>query len=260
MNITDARISIDIRVNYDAPQRAEGPTTARTPDGNVRFENDNYKIDVTDDGTVHVFNKNTGEDYRVWGDPHVAVDGKQAFDFYGDTTFMLDDGTKVTIQTKPHPSNGTTYASRVTITDGASGQSTQISGVDPFVRGDLEFTEYKLLGGLVDAMVDDGNVIYENPFGAGFIGIDANGRMSVVDQAFINGTDHILTGKQVGSTIPEGLQGALQPFANMISLFSGLIGIAFAGALADSGRSERSDLTYGLPPQFSFTLSASFGY
>ncbi|MBS7456375.1 DUF1521 domain-containing protein [Coralloluteibacterium stylophorae] len=261
---TEASFSIDIRVNLETAQRAEGPTTSRTPDGQVRWENDSYKIDVSDDGTVHVFNKETGEDYRVWGDPHVAVDGKQAFDFYGDTTFVLDDGSKLTIQTKPAPNNDSvTYASQVTITDGASGETAQISGVDPFTRGDLEFTEYAALGGAIEAAVDDGNTIYENPFGSGFIGVDANGGMSVVDQAFINDTDLMLNGQQTGSTIEPSLEAALQPYANMIALFSGLVGMVFSGSLAglDLGGNEGApDMTHGLPAQFSFSLSASFGY
>ena len=61
---------------------ADAPTTQRTGDGKVRFENENYRITAGDDNQVLIQNKDTGEQYRIWGDPHVEIDGKQAFDFW----------------------------------------------------------------------------------------------------------------------------------------------------------------------------------
>ena len=83
------------------------PTNARTSmqNGKVMFENDNYKITANDDNNVIIFNKKTGEEYNIWGDPHVNIDGKHSFDFWGKTTFNLDDGTKVTIDTTPWNGN-----------------------------------------------------------------------------------------------------------------------------------------------------------
>src|SRR5687768_7833561 len=74
------------------------PTNASTrlQGGKVCFENDNYRITMGDDNTVSIFNKNTGESYLAWGDPHMNIDGQHAFDFWGTTTLALDDGTKVT--------------------------------------------------------------------------------------------------------------------------------------------------------------------
>src|SRR3546814_17436153 len=64
---------------------------SRTSDGKVQFENDNHRITADDNNEVTIFNKQTGESYRIWGDPHVEIDGKHAFDFWGNTTFALDE-------------------------------------------------------------------------------------------------------------------------------------------------------------------------
>ena len=155
---------------------ADAPTTQRTADGNVRFENENYRITAGDDDQVLIQNRNTGEQYRIWGDPHVEVDGRQAFDFWGQTTFILDDGTKVTIETTPwnEGKNGATIASKVTITDGE--YTAEISGVDTNTRGDLEFREFHGVHAPVHELATRaGNVLYENDKGAGFVALDRNG-------------------------------------------------------------------------------------
>lgn len=56
----------------------EQPSTRRTADGKVQFENANYRITADDNNEILIHNKNTGENYRIWGDPHVEVDGKHA--------------------------------------------------------------------------------------------------------------------------------------------------------------------------------------
>ncbi len=197
------------------------PYTSRTADGRVRFENENYQIFVNDTGEVKIFNKNTGENYRIWGDPHVDVDGKRAFDFWGQTTFQLEDGTKVTIETTPWRGNqDMTISSKVTITDGDYG--VHITGVDDNHRGDLEFNEAEGLGGFMDFMIRDGNVIHENPAGKGFLAIDDNGHIRQVDQQFINETDELKSNQLA------------QQFTQIMDIYGGLISISFAGAFLSS--------------------------
>jgi Domain of Unknown Function (DUF1521) len=194
------------------------PTNASTQmvGGKVQFENDNYRITAGDDNTVTIFNKHTGETYQAWGDPHMNVDGQHAFDFWGTTTLQLDDGTKVTIETTPWANNpAMTLSSKVTITNGDYG--VQISGVDTNRTGDLKFDEAPHHGGLLDALVDDGNLLHENPAGKGFLAVGGDGRIRAVDQKYINQTD-----------LMKG--GALQTQgANAFRNMAGLMAIAFVG-------------------------------
>ena len=56
-----------------------------------------------------IVNETTGETTRIWGDPHVDVDGKRAFDFWGTSTFVLENGTKITINTEQWAGNPNMY-------------------------------------------------------------------------------------------------------------------------------------------------------
>ena len=210
------------------------PTNASThaEGGRVVFENDNYKIDAGDDNTVHIHNKKTGEDYLVHGDPHVNVDGQHSFDFWGTTTFNLDDGTKVSINTTD-AGNGMTLASKVTITNGDYG--VQISGVDSKTRGDLSFNETKANGWLMAALVDDGNAIYENPVGKGFVAVDDRGHIRTVDQKYINETDLMK-----GGALQDKYADAFKQLASLmsISFFSGFMH-GFAQGLQDGLAGEK---------------------
>ena len=199
------------------------PSSARTEmlGGKAVFENNNYRITAGDDNEVLIHNKNTGETYRAWGDPHMDIDGKHSFDFWGTTTFALDDGTKVTIQTTPwgHDPNAT-LSSKVTITNGDYG--VQITGVDTNTVGDLAIDEGKGWGRLVDLAVDDGNVLHENTFGKGFLAMDSRGKIRQVDQQYINETD-LLKG------------GALsQSFGGAFGVLQGLLAISFVGVFISS--------------------------
>src|SRR3546814_20986233 len=113
--------------------RGEGPGTSRTSDGKVQFENDNYRITADDTNEVTIFNKQTGESYRIWSDPHVEIDGKHAFDFWGNTPFVLDDGTRVSIATTPcdKGNNGAPVASQLFMFDGGGQAPPHIPGVHP---------------------------------------------------------------------------------------------------------------------------------
>lgn len=192
------------------------PTHASTSmqGGQAVFENDNYRITAGDNNTITVNNKHTGECYQVWGDPHVNVDGKHAFDFWGTTSFKLEDGTKITIDTVP-TSNNMTLASKMTITNGDYG--VQVSGIDTNKAGDLKIDEAKGWGGVLDAVVDDGNVLQENPAGKGFLGIDEGGQIRAVDQNYINHTDLQKGGKSQDNPLFERLYNAFQNMGGLHS-------------------------------------------
>lgn len=178
--------ALQVSVQTEPGQAA---STRRTADGKVQFESSQYRITAGDDNEVVIENRQTGETYRVWGDPHVEIDGMHAFDFAGRTTFVLDDGTRVTMVTKVvladalFGMDGFGYAltSRVYIVDGD--YTVCITGIDSNRLGDLDFIE--TTGAAFDY---GGNRVYENPFGGGLI-VDSGEGARIVDQAYIDTTD-----------------------------------------------------------------------
>jgi hypothetical protein len=164
-----------------------GCRTTRNSNGDAVFESSNYEITVTGNSVVTIHNKNTGETYQVSGDPHVSIDGVQAFDFHETMTFMLNDGTKVTIDTMPWGTGGATVASRVTITNADAHYGVQINGVSPTDNQDISFSETLQYGSQLDVDTADNMMIFENASGAGFLRFDPKtGRNVVVDQAGVN--------------------------------------------------------------------------
>lgn len=210
-------------LNTAAPLASSNPTHASTTmsGGQAVFENDNYRITAGDNNTVNIYNKNTGENYNIWGDPHVNIDGQHAFDFWGTTTFALEDGTKVTIETVP-AGNGMTLASTVAITSGDYG--VKISGVDTNQVGDLHIDEAAGWGETLDWTHDDGNVLQENPAGKGFLAVDAQGTIHKVDQAYINATDLQKNPPQAAADLGGDF------LRQVLSMFSGVVSASLSGA------------------------------
>lgn len=186
-----------------APQQAlapapvpveDNPSNASTKmkDGKAVYESDTYTITASEgESDVSIFNKKTKETYRAFGDPHMDVDGKRAFDFYGKTSLQLSDGTKVTIDTVD-ADHQTTYSSKLSITNG--GYGVQILGVDEKTKGDMAMKEFRGQGRALDRKVNDGVVLFENEDmtindGRGFVATDKNGVQKKVDQDYINSVD-----------------------------------------------------------------------
>ena len=212
--------------------------------GQAVFENDHYKITADDNNTVTITNKQTGAVYQASGDPHVSVNGQHKFDFWGDTTFNLDDGTKVTIQTTPYNANpNADLSSKVTITNGSYG--VQITGVDSNTKGDLAIHEEAGWGHTMDAAVNDGNEIFEGADGKSLVGHDVQGNEHTVDQNWINATD-IKKNPQAAQNA-QGAQGAgqadarqqlSQAYRDAFRILDSLVSIVFHGQFGNVGGSE----------------------
>lgn len=126
---------------------------------------DGYTLQLDErNSEITIHNAETGETTRVWGDPHVDVDGKRAFDFWGTTTFTLENGTKITIDTEQYAHNPNEYvSSKLTITKGD--QAIVVDGISQNQLGDLEVSMSND-GELLDAATRDGFVLHENATGS----------------------------------------------------------------------------------------------
>jgi hypothetical protein len=112
-----------------------------------------------------------GKETKIWGDPHVAEGDGGTWDFKRDSTFVLGDGTRINVTTKPYGNDMTVTGGlevisgndRVLVTDidkgkGKVGQVTQdgyahvnsFGGKDVFVMGketdDWSFTGKEIVG------------------------------------------------------------------------------------------------------------------
>lgn len=128
---------------------------------------DGYKLDINEKNSeMTIVNEKTGERTRIWGDPHVEIDGKQAYDFWGTTTFTLENGTKITINTEQFNGNPNMYvASQVLITKGDN--AIVVDGISQNKLGDLSVTMSND-GKKIDADNRDGFTLHENATGAGW--------------------------------------------------------------------------------------------
>jgi hypothetical protein len=198
------------------------PSTTRGLDGSVNFENQNYNINVADTGDINVTNKQTNEMYFIQSNLRVNVGGVQAFYFEGTTTFELDDGTKITIDTAPR--KAVDYAmlvsTAVAIFDGNSDYGVLIENLDGIRAGEITFEEVTE-DELAELGIGEGNALSENVDGEGFVAIDEHGNIQTVDQKWISNTDEI----QVRT------RGLYNQFSGMVNFISGVSQISFSGTL-----------------------------
>jgi hypothetical protein len=155
----DARCGGETQASWTVKTGAEGKASIDLGDGySLQLNENNSEMTIT--------NANTGETTRIWGDPHVDVNGKHAYDFWGTTTFTLDNGTKITINTEQDKGNPDVYfASSVAITKGS--QAIEVKGLSQQELGDLSITMGSN-GRALDRANDDGFVLHENDSGAGW--------------------------------------------------------------------------------------------
>lgn len=140
-----------------------------------------YELKLNENGSeIRIVNTKTCEETLIWGDPHVDYnkDGKNDFDFWGTTTFKLEDGTKITINTEPWKGNANMFvANNIVVTKGD--QSLVIDGLSQNKLGDLKIHQ-GLNGRQLDRLVPDGALtLRENPNGAGWL----NEKGQMVSQA-----------------------------------------------------------------------------
>ncbi len=183
-------------------------------DGN-RLEIDERSSQIT------IVNDNTGERTRIWGDPHVEIDGKAAYDFWGTTTFTLENGTKITINTEQVGGNPNAYvASQVVITKGDN--AIIVDGVSQNQIGDLSVTMSQD-GQAIDDATRDGFTLHENASGSGWRTELGN----IATQEDLNAT---AKGREYGPGSDTPSLGELGSFLGdflMLGLFASFLGVSF---------------------------------
>jgi hypothetical protein len=159
---------------------------------------DGYTLQLDErNSEITIRNADTGESTRIWGDPHVDIDGQHAYDFWGTTTFTLENGTKITIGTEPFGSNPNEFvASKLTITKGD--QAIVVDGISQNQLGDLSVS-MSSDGAALDAATRDGFVLNENASGSGWRS-ELTGE--VATQADLNAT-RVGAAYGPGSTMPS---------------------------------------------------------
>ncbi|MCG7897506.1 MAG: DUF1521 domain-containing protein [Candidatus Thiodiazotropha weberae] len=131
---------------------------------------DKYELVLNENKSqIVVRNKETGEETNIWGDPHVDWngDGKTDVNFWEKTTFQLEDGTKITIDTEKFKNNDMFVANDITITKGD--KVIQVTGLSQNEKGDMQIHQSDRGGQLMDLLVTDGFVVQENADGEGWI-------------------------------------------------------------------------------------------
>ena len=156
-------------------------------DGKARVDLGKYELVMDEKNSqIKIINKANGEVTNIWGDPHIDwnKDGKTDANFWGKTTFQLEDGTKITIDTEKFKNNPNEYvSSEVTVTRGDN--ALKITGLSQNELGDLK-VEYADRGGqMLDWATTDGFVVKENANGAGWINADTG---KLADQKDFNVT------------------------------------------------------------------------
>lgn len=191
---------------------------------------DGYRLEIDErNSEMTIFNEKTGQTTRVWGDPHVDVDGKHQFDFYGTTTFELDNGTKLTINTEQWGGNPNAYvASQVVVTRGDN--AVVIDGISQNQLGDLSVS-VSTDGYALDAATRDGFTVHE----------DAAGWQTELGQKVTQAEADITRPGQLYGPGSEALSLAEMGTAIGSFLFLGnLFGLSFDAAVRGQARAPES--------------------
>jgi hypothetical protein len=160
-----------------------------TAKGTASINLDNgYKLEINEHSSqIKIINTNCNETTTIWGDPHVDWNGKPGDEgrFFGNSTFQLADGTKITVNTVPWNAAKTEWlAENVVVTKG--NQSLVIDGIAQKDKGDLKVYQ-GLNGAALDKLVGDGKLtVFENTNGIGWV--TSKGGNKIATQADFNKT------------------------------------------------------------------------
>ncbi len=125
-------------------QTGKNPPEFVTPGG--------YKIKAEGKGNAWTITTPEGKTTRIHGDPHVQESDGGRWDFKKNMSFVLPDGTKISVKTTPPRGNGFTLTSSIDIMNG--NERATISGID---KNKPTTTGIKQDRWAVDARTPDGD-------------------------------------------------------------------------------------------------------
>lgn len=138
------------------------------------YSTDRYDIHVRPD-EVQVYDRQSQEWVKVWGDPHVVTsDGDKAGFQDGNITLDLPDGTKVTIVPTEQRADGTAFVDKVIITNGTSGAEVS----DVHAASGPRFGSVGSDARGLDARYEDGTVLHAESEIQNLFYLDSNGKRS----------------------------------------------------------------------------------
>ncbi|NJN46844.1 MAG: DUF1521 domain-containing protein [Candidatus Competibacteraceae bacterium] len=159
--VTEALSEVTDNLENLGPSR--GSTTSNASNSSWQVDQENNTIQLDNGYELSFDNERQswhikdadGNEVNIWGDPHVKENDGGKWDFKQDSTFVLDDGTKITVHTSP-TGNGQTVTDTVTITKGD--QAIQVTGI---ANNNVQISEVMSNGEELDAAHNDGYVFYE---------------------------------------------------------------------------------------------------
>lgn len=212
-------------------------TTAATTrvGGQAVFENATLRIAVGADLWLSVQNKLTAEHIAIGlHEGRLGFDGQGPLTFWGTTSLVFEDGTKLTLQTAPPACRGGGSA-MLTLVDGDYGvRIGAVADADGVPRVVIDERAHD--GAALDAAVADGNLLLDNARGAGFVAPDGNGVLRAVDQAHLDATDLVQ------------LRRLEQLLQRILRLIGSLMRISLLGSLTQMAPTQWSPKHDDAPP------------
>ncbi len=128
----------------------------------LRINQANSQLDLVDN--------NTGHTTTIWGDPHMGMDGNNnEFQFKGNITLNLPDGTRITVQTTPWQNNPNAYLTQnLVITRGSQAIVVQNMDQNSADLGKMTIEQSNNAGQLERLLNPDGTELYLNQQGNGW--------------------------------------------------------------------------------------------
>ena len=166
-------------------------TSSKADNGDHTIElDDGYSITIKNNDDAHwVLKDADGNQTKIWGDPHVNYGNdasKRDADFKGTISIMLDNGTKITVDTIPAADAGRpdlgnqTFSEKLTIT-----RANQVMVVDDIMSGGgtPTITSANLQNArAIDDQTNDGVILREGEQGVGHF-VDVTGQKVTGDFA-----------------------------------------------------------------------------